>query len=111
MLTDSDLKELLGYQAKHPVLSVYLNTEPEQGGADAHKLRLRSMLKEIDLPEDTNAVLRYFDHEREWTGRSVAVFSCAPEGFFRAYSLAVPVRSRVRTMDRPYVTVVTVLCW
>ena len=103
MLTDSDLKELLGYQAKHPVLSVYLNTEPETGGADAHKLRLRSMLKEINMPEDTNAVLRYFDHEHDWTGRSVAVFSCAPEDFFRAYPLAVPVRSRVRTVDRPYV--------
>lgn len=103
MLTDSDLRELLSYQAQSPVLSVYLNTDPAEGNADAHKLRLRSMLKDIEMPEDTSAVLRYFDHEHQWSGRSVAVFSCASESFFRAFPLAVPIRSRVRLMDRPYV--------
>ncbi len=103
MLTDRDLRELLSYQAKSPVLSVYLNTEPVEGSADAHKLRLRSMLKEVDLPDDVSVVLRYFDHEHDWSGRSVAIFSCVPEDFFRAYSLAVPLRSRVRYSDRPYV--------
>jgi peptide subunit release factor 1 (eRF1) len=103
MLTDNDLRELLGYQAPAPVLSVYLNTEPAEGSADAYKLRLRSMLKEVDLPEDVIAVTHYIDHERDWSGRSVAVFSCAPDNYLRAYSLAVPVRSRVRVSDRPYV--------
>lgn len=103
MLTESDLKELLEYHANSPVLNVYLNTEPVEGSADAHKLRLRSMLKEIDLQEDVARVERYFDHEFDWSGRSVAVFSCAAEDYFRAFSLAVPVRSRVRISDRPYV--------
>jgi peptide chain release factor subunit 1 len=103
MLTDSDLRELLSYQARFPVLSVYLNTDPAEGNADAYKLRLRSMLKEIDLPDDTSAVIRYFDHTHDWSGRSVAVFSCAPEGFLRSYSLGVPLRSRVRVSDRPHV--------
>ncbi|MBN2547532.1 MAG: hypothetical protein JXB15_00120 [Anaerolineales bacterium] len=103
MITDQDLKVLLQYQAKHPVLSIYLNIDPAAGNADAYKLRLRSMLKEVDLPTDVAAVTRYFDHEHEWYGRSVAVFSCAPEDFFKAYSLAVPLRSRVRVSDRPYV--------
>lgn len=103
MLTDSDLKELLGYQAPEPVLSVFLNTDPAEGSADVFKLRLRSMLKEVDLPEDVFAVTRYLEHEHNWSGRSVAVFSCAPDGYFRAYSLAVPIRSRTRVSDRPYV--------
>jgi hypothetical protein len=57
----------------------------------------------VDLPEDANVVERYFDHTFDWSGRSVAVFSCAPEGFFKVHSLAVPLRSRVRISDRPHV--------
>lgn len=103
MLTESDLKELLEYHAQSPVLSVYLNTEPVEGSADAHKLRLRSLLKDVELVEDVAIVERYFDHEFDWSGRSVAVFSCEAEDYFRAFPLAVPVRSRVRISDRPYV--------
>jgi peptide chain release factor subunit 1 len=103
MLTERDLRELLDYQGQASVLSVYLNTEPAEGSADTHRLRLRSMLKEIDLPEDVERVERYFDHEFDWSGRSVAVFSCSKEDFFRPYPLAVPVRSRVRVAERPYV--------
>ena len=103
MLRESDLKELLEYQAQHPLLSVYLNTEPAEGSADAYRLRLRSMLKDIDLKDDVKAVEKYFDHEFNWSGRSVAVFSCAPEKYFRAYTLAVPIRSRVRIGDHPHV--------
>ena len=87
MLTESDLRELLGYQAKHPVLSVYINTEPSEGSADAYKLRLRSMLKDAhlmdEMPDDVAAIERYFATEYDWAGRSVVVFSCAHEGFFR----------------------------
>ena len=103
MLTENDLHELLRYQAQHPLLSVYLNTEPAEGSADAYRLRLRSMLKDVDLKDDVNIIERYFDHEFDWSGRSVAVFSCAPEKFFRAYTLAVPVRGRVRISDQPHV--------
>ncbi len=103
MLTDSDLRELLGYQTNYPVLSVYLNTDPAQGNADAYKLRLRSMLKEIELSEDVAAVMQYIDHAHDWTGRSLVVFSCAGQDFLRAFHLAVPVRSRVRVSDRPHV--------
>jgi peptide chain release factor subunit 1 len=103
MLTESDLKELLGYQPTHPLLSVYLNTEPAEGGADAYKLRLRSMLKDVDLKDDVFAVERYVDHEFDWSGRSVAVFSCSAEKYFRAYTLAVPIRSRVRISNHPHI--------
>lgn len=103
MLTDRDLQELLEYKASFPVLSVFLNTDPADGNADAYKLRLRSMLKEVKMQEDVNAILRYFDHTHDWSGRSVAVFSCAKENFLRAYSMAAPMRSRVRIGNQPFV--------
>ena len=103
MFTDSDLRELLSYKAKTPVLSVYLNTEPERGNADTHRQHLRSLLKEIDLSEDADVVSYYFEQEHDWSGRSVAVFSCKGEEYFKAFSFAVPVRSRIRTGDQPYV--------
>ncbi len=103
MLKETDLRELLSFQAEQPVVSVYLNTDPTGGSADAYKLNLRSMLKTVDLPQDVAAIEEYIEHKFDWSGRSVAVFSCAPAGFLRAYSLAVPVRSRVRTNNGPHV--------
>lgn len=103
MLTDSNVQELLAYQSEHPVLSVYLNIDPTIGPSEAHKLELRSMLKKIDLPDDVEAVERFFQHEFDGSGRGVAIFSCAPEKYLRAFSLAVPIRSRARVTNAPYV--------
>jgi peptide chain release factor subunit 1 len=103
MLTETNLQELLGYQTDHQVLSVYLNTDPTQGSSDVYKLNLRSMLKDVNLPRDVQAVENYFNTQFNWTGRSVALFSCAPDGFFRAYPLAIPVRNQVIIGSQPHV--------
>jgi peptide subunit release factor 1 (eRF1) len=103
MLKDSDLKELLQYTPGAPVLSVYLNLDPSLGNAEVHKLRLRSLLKTVNLPEDTAAVDQFISHEFDWSGRGVVVFSCAAHGFLRAYPLAVPVLDLIRVSDRPVV--------
>jgi len=103
MFTDNDLRELLEFVSPDPILSLYLNTDPAQGNADAYRLRLRSMLKEINLARDVTAVEEYFSREYGWTGKSVAVFSCAAQGFFRAYPLAVPIRNLLHVSDRPSV--------
>ncbi len=103
MLTETDQRELLDYHPHTPVLSIYLNTSPTEGSADIHKLRLRSMLKEVELPKDADRVERFIEFEYDWTGWSVAIFSCADDDFFRTYTLAVPVRSRLRVGDRPHV--------
>lgn len=103
MFSDNDLRELLDFKGSAPVLSLYLNTDPTEGNADAYRLRLRNLLKEINLPEDIGAVERYFNLEYDWTGREVAVFSCFPDGFFRAYPLAIPLRDFVHISDRPSV--------
>jgi rubrerythrin len=80
-----------------------MNTDTTEGTADALKLRLRTLLKEVHQPEDEAAILKYFEHEREWTGRSVAMFSCAAQNYFRAFPIAVPIRSRVFVGEQPYV--------
>ena len=101
MITDRELQELLGFSSPETVLSVYLNMDPLEGNAEALKLRLRSMLEGVSLPKDKAAVLDYFEHAREWKGRSVAIFSCAARDFFRAFPLAVTVRSQVRVGEFP----------
>jgi peptide subunit release factor 1 (eRF1) len=103
MLTDRDIRELLNYSSTEPMLSVYLNTSPSEGGSDAQKLQLRKLLEEVNLPEDQAAVLKYFEQLRDARGRGLAMFSSASEGYFRGYPLAVPVRSRVFVGDHPYV--------
>jgi peptide subunit release factor 1 (eRF1) len=103
MLSENDLRELLAYTTTEPVLSVYLNTDPSEGNADTHVRRLRSMIKEINLTKDVETIEKFFQHEYNWSGRGVAVFSCSSKEYFRAYPLAVPVRNLVHISDRPSV--------
>lgn len=103
MITETNLQELLGFKSQHPVLSLYLNTDPSQGNADVYQLNLRTMLKDVPLATDVELIQNYFSREFDWTGRSVAVFSCAPAGYFRAYPLAMAVTNRVRISDHPHV--------
>ena len=103
MLTETNLQELLGYQPEKQVLSVYLNTDPTEGNADVYRKNLRSMLKEINMTSDVQAVDHYISSEFDWSGRSVAIFSCTADHFLRAYSLAIAVRNQVVVADRPYV--------
>lgn len=100
MLSDKALQELLDYESSAPMLSVYLDTDMNP---DAYKLTLRSMLKGIEMPADEEAALRYIEHEYARQGRSVALFSCAKENFFRAYPLSVSIHSRIHVAEKAYV--------
>jgi peptide chain release factor subunit 1 len=103
MLTEKNIHELLKVQSQHPVLSVYLNTDPSEGNADQHKRQLRSLLKDVYLKEDVEAIERYLEHEYDWTGRSLAIFSSIKDNFLLAFPLAVALRSRVRISNQPHV--------
>jgi peptide chain release factor subunit 1 len=103
MLTNQELDGLLSFKAVSPVISVYLNTDPAEGNVENHRLKLRSLLKKLEQSDDVNAITHYFEHEHDWSGKSVAVFSCAPENFFQAYTVDVPIRSRLRVNHRPHV--------
>lgn len=104
MFTEENIRELLEFRTEQQVLSVYLNTDPTLGSADAYRPRLRAMLKDIDLAKDVETIEHFIDFEYDWSGnKGVALFSCSGEGFFRTYNFSVPLRDRVRTSDRPYV--------
>lgn len=103
MLSENDLRELLDFSSTDPVVSVYLSTDPTEGNADTHKRRIRSMMREINLNKDVEAIERFFELEYNWSGHGVAVFSCTSQNYFRAYPLAVPVRNLLHISDRPSV--------
>lgn len=106
MFKREDLHELAAYQAETPILSVYLNVDPTEHTTDEYKLQLRQMLKQVEnaaTPEDIEAVELFFEHEYDWSGRGVVVFSGAEADFWRTYSLAVPVASGVTVARKPYI--------
>ncbi|MGD1994764.1 MAG: host attachment protein [Anaerolineae bacterium] len=106
-IQEKEVKELAQFESETPILSVYLNVDPTERTTEEYLLSLRQMLKEVEgqaAPKDIAAVQRYFEHEYDWSGRSVAVFSCAATDFWRAYTLAVPTPSGVTLARRPYLS-------
>lgn len=107
MLDAKDLRKLAKFQSDTPILSVYLNVDPTERTSEEYLLSLRHMLEEVEgkaAEEDIVAVQQYFEHEYDWSGRGAVVFSCEAAGFWRAYSLAVPVASGVTIARRPYLS-------
>ncbi|KPL79312.1 hypothetical protein ADN00_02990 [Ornatilinea apprima] len=107
MFDENDLRELLEFSGTDPILSIYLNTDPTMGNADAYRLRLRTMLKSVNAPKDVEAVELYMQHQYDWSGIGVVIFSCAAQKFFRAYPLEVPVRDHIHFGDLPSVQPLT----
>jgi len=108
MISEKDIQELAGYKrTESPVVSLYLNVDPLSRTTDGYKLRLRGLLKDADRPDlakDLEAIERFFDHEYDWSGRGVALFSNQATGFWQTYSLAVPLRrSRLEIGNRPFI--------
>jgi len=108
MFSRKDLQELAEYKGTGaPVLSLYLNVDPSQHTTDEYKLALRQLLRDAGeraAAKDIAAVERFFDLEYDWSGRSMAVFSCSADTFWRAYPLATPVPDHVFVGSKPYVT-------
>ncbi|MBN1264874.1 MAG: hypothetical protein JXA25_05225 [Anaerolineales bacterium] len=105
MLTESNLQELIAYKPGSSVLSVYLNIDPSSGTVDTHKLVLRQLIKpyQEQAPDDVARIERFIEYEHDWHSRSLILFSCSSDSFFQPIAIAVPVRSRARLLQRPYV--------
>ena len=105
MFTKDDLQTLVNLETEGPVLSVYLNTNPAENSIDTYKLRLRSLLDEVEKSEDVEAVQEYFDHQYNWKNfRSAVVFSNQGEEYFQAFPLAVDVEDEVKVGPYPYIS-------
>ena len=106
MLTDYDVRRAVDFESHDaPVLSVYLNVDPQQRTAEKYKLALRNLLDKAENadPEDVKRVHNYIEMGYNRQGRSVILFSCAKKDFWWAFSFAVPVEDFVFVSFRPYV--------
>ncbi len=100
MFTETNLRKIEDFSSVDPVVSLYLNTEPSMGNAESHRLRLRNMLKELPLEKDTLKIEEFFNHVYDWSGRAVAVFSCAPANFFEHITLSTPVKDFIKIASK-----------
>lgn len=108
MFSDQDLQELLQLQSPTaPVISLYLNTDIGQEARDVIRLKAKNLLK--SLPEsykngdDVQKIEGFLDREFDWSRPGLAIFSCAPEQFWRVFPTDVPFRNRIRLQNKPHV--------
>lgn len=101
MLSDKDLQELADFSSTNAVLSVFLNTELTDSSSEAHNLRLRNMLKNIDLPGDVTEIEEYYSHKHDRIGKGLVFYSCSKKNFFKTISLAIPVHDMVHVGSKP----------
>jgi peptide chain release factor subunit 1 len=107
MIDEKELRQLARIQSETPILSVYLNVDPTEHTTEEYLLSLRQMLKAASgeaAAEDIEQVQRYFEHEYDWSGRGVIIFSCQASKLWRVYTLAIPIASGVTVARRPYLS-------
>ena len=103
MFSEKDLQSLLEYSAEGQVLSVYLNTDPTKSNTEAVNLRLRNLLKAIDLPEDIQAVVDFVNLKYDWAARGLAIFSHQVEKEFRTFQFNLSVPDKVFMGEKPFI--------
>jgi peptide subunit release factor 1 (eRF1) len=106
MLTDVDVRTLVEFESHDsPVLSVYLNLDPQRRSSETYKLTLRNLLSKAEnaTAEDIKRIQNYVEMGYNRQGRGLVMFSCAAHDFWWAKSFAVPVQDSVLASFRPYV--------
>ncbi len=106
MIREADLRELVEFDgAEDPVLSLYLDVDPRTVTTEAYKLTLRGMLESVPEanPADKARIERFIDLEYDRQARSIVCFSCQKKGFWRAFTLDVPVENAIMVSRRPLV--------
>jgi peptide chain release factor subunit 1 len=106
MFADIDLRQLVEFESPtHPVLSVYLDVDPQQRSVEQYRLALRSLLSQADkaAPEDLKRVQNFVEMGYNRQSRGLVMFSCVAENFWWAQSLQVPVTDSVFVSFRAYV--------
>jgi peptide chain release factor subunit 1 len=116
MSLTEQLDRLAGFEpAPYPVVSLYLDTRPNQHGRDQHQAFIRKELKArsrtypLNSPEresldrDIERISRFLDNELDPSANSVAVFACsAGELFETIQSTGVIPQHALHIGDRPH---------
>ncbi len=107
-----------------PVISLYLNTQPDTHGRDnfasfvrkefgalASTFALRSP-ERLSFERDTERIRRYIEHELEPSANGLAVFACAgQDDFFLALQLDAPLhRNQLYVGNQPHLYTLARLC-
>jgi peptide subunit release factor 1 (eRF1) len=109
MIDQSELQELVGFQAAHKdttVLSLYLDVDPRQRTVDEYRLALRHLLASVDgqaTKQDRALIERYVEREYDRQSRGLICFSCAAENLWYAFPMMTPVTDVAFAGVRPYV--------
>jgi rubrerythrin len=106
MFSKDDLQQLAEYQGQHPVVSLTLNVDPTKRTRDEYRLTLRHLLRSVSgrANGDADRIEQFFDHEYDWSGRGLAIFSNKQENLWKVYSLAVPIGDSIFIGPKPYIT-------
>lgn len=106
MLANEDVRQLVEFESPdHPVLSIYLNVDPQQRSLEQTKIALRNLLNRANNahPDDCKRILTYVETGFNRQGRGLLMFSCQAADFWWVRSLQVPVEDSVFVSFRPYV--------
>jgi len=106
MLTEVDLRQAVEFESHHhPVLSVYLNVDPQQRTVEQYRLALRNLLNKAEnaAAEDVKRMQNFLETGYNRQGRGLVLFSCAAENFWWVQSFQLPVEDSVWVSFRPYV--------
>ena len=106
MLTKFDIQQVVEFENhEHPVLSVYLNVDPQQRSVESYRLALRNLLHKANkaAKADLERVQHYIEMGYNRQGRSVALFSCDAANFWWAQSFQAPMEDKAFVFYRPYV--------
>ena len=116
MSLNEQLDRLAGFEpAPYPVVSLYLDTRPNQHGRDQHQaftrkeLKARSRTYPTNSPEreslekDIERITRILDNELDPSANSIAIFACsAGELFETIQSAGVIPQHALHISDRPH---------
>ncbi|PYQ36645.1 MAG: hypothetical protein DMF55_04160 [Acidobacteria bacterium] len=100
---------------RFPVLSLYLNAQPDNRGKDNYaaflRKDLRGRVKDFELrsaeresfEQDVARIERYVSDEVRASANGIALFACSAADFFEALQLDAPIeRHRLTVGDRPH---------
>jgi peptide chain release factor subunit 1 len=98
-----------------PVLSLYLNAQPDSRGKDHYSAFLRKELRRRledfeprspgreSFEKDVERIERYVEEEVRPSANGIAIFACAGEDFFEPLQLDAPIpEHRLTVGDRPH---------
>jgi peptide chain release factor subunit 1 len=107
MYIDPDVRQALEFESEtqNPILSVYLNVDPDRRSVDRYKLALRTLLSKTEgaSPDDVKRIQNYVEMGYNRQGRSLVMFSCADHNLWLAKSYMVPVEDAAFVGRRPNV--------